>query len=475
MKIQIKHKLFLVLLLTSAVVASGLFYFLQWSVDRGFLNYVKSQELEQLDRLAEQLAVHYSKEKSWQFIVQNHSLWQRLHREIFIPPPGIESEGDQREVGGAFEPIPPARDPRGLGRRVLLFDAEKDPIIGGPPDAAKNNSILRPINNEGKIIGYLGLIPVKELSHTGDLLFIEQQTESFALITLGMVVMSLLLSYPFAIHLLRPINKLTEATRKLVSGQFKTRITATTRDELGQLSDDFNILSETLENNEKNRQRWVADISHELRTPLAILRGDIEALQDGIRQPGPQAIGALHGEVMHLERLVKDLYELSMSDIGALQYRRVKVSLVGILEGAIELFEPRMRQNGLELTADLSAGTSSLLLADPDRLQQLFTNLLENSLRYTDAPGKVELKLAVDKELIHIQFQDSMPGVSAAQLPRLFDRLYRGDGSRNRATGGAGLGLAICKNIVDGHQGKISAENSPLGGLLIKIELPLKT
>jgi two-component system, OmpR family, sensor histidine kinase BaeS len=479
-RFRIRHKLFATLLLTSVIVAAGLFFFLQWNFDRGFLNYVKSQEMEQLDRLAVQLTGYYATNGSWQFIAQNHHLWRKMHEDT-SPIRPIEERG-AREEDVAFPSHPPLPPPgilpprasRDLGPRIVLFDADRKWIIGGPSDETiRKNLTMRPITHEGKTIGYLGLIPLKELSHSGDLLFVEQQTESFVLITILMVGLSLFLTFPVTIHLLRPINSLTDGTRKLIAGHFKTRIPVTTGDELGRLSDDFNILAMTLEKNEKNRQLWVADISHELRTPLAILRGEVEALQDGIRQPEPETIAALHGEIIHLERLVNDLYELTMSDIGALNYKRVEVNPAGILIGTIELFEQRVSQKGLELITDLAIDNSCSLLADPDRLQQLFTNLLENCLRYTDAPGKIKVNLKVGKELISIHFQDSSPGVTPAQLPRLFDRLYRIEGSRNRNTGGAGLGLAISKNIVAAHQGTINADSSPLGGIWIKIQLPL--
>lgn len=480
MKIRIRHKLFATLLLTSVIVAIGIFFFLQWSFDRGFLNYVKSQELEQLDRFSVQLTGYYAKNGSWQFIARNHPLWQKINRDT-SPFTEVE-ERLGHETGRGFpsdHPLPPPRilppkAPRELGPRIVLFDADRKWVIGGPPDdVRRNNLTMRPVTLEGKTIGYLGLIPFKELSHSGDLLFVEQQTESFVLITMVMMGLSLLLTFPVTIHLLRPINSLTEGTQQLIAGHFKTRISVTTGDELGRLSDDFNILAMTLEKNEKNRQLWVADISHELRTPLAVLRGEVEAIQDGVRQPEPDTMAALHGEIIHLERMVNDLYELSMSDIGALNYKRVAVNPVGILSGTIELFEQRVSQKGLELITDLDEDIFCSLLGDPDRLHQLFTNLLENSLRYTDSPGKIVVKVAIDKDMVSISFQDSAPGVFPEQLPKLFDHLYRGEGSRNRATGGAGLGLAICKNIVDAHQGTIEAGCSPLGGVLIKIQLPL--
>ena len=502
MKTGIKHKLFLTLLFTSALVAVGIYAFMQWSFDRGFLSYVNSQELARLDLLAERLTSGYAEYGSWQFLKQNRALWRRMHNDLnlpgsrnFSPGPAKQRQpspqrdefyrsGAERTGGGPAgqvmpnppeerRPPPPPDDLGGFGPRVVLFDANQQKIIGGPP-GAESHLQLRPFRFQNEIIGFLGLIPAKELSDAGDLIFAEQQSQSFALVALAMVAVSLLVSFPLTGHLLRPIKALAEGTRKLNAGQFSTRIPVKTRDELGQLSDDFNTLAITLEKNEQARQQWVADISHELRTPLAVLRGEIEALQDGVRQPDPQTLEALHGEALHLGRLVDDLYELSMSDIGALTYRKVMADPVGLLEGTLELYQPRFIQRGLQLSAELPKASSPVLLADPDRLQQLFNNLLENSLRYTDPPGGLEIRAETGKQSVCFHFQDSAPGVLSEHLPRLFDRLYRVDESRARAKGGAGLGMAICKNIVEAHRGKIDAASSPQGGLWVRIELPLR-
>lgn len=471
MKLGIRHKLFFTLLLTSTVVAAGLFLFLQWSFDRGFLNYVKSQELAQIDQLAEQLTSYYAKQNDWQFIAHNHPLWRRLHKDLFSVQPG----GAPHQIAGESEQFshpPPPIDPRGIGPRIILYDADKHWVIGGPADH-KGSLALRPIHYQDEVIGYLGLIPVTDLTHSGDLLFVEQQTETFFLVTLAMIGLSMLLTFPVTSHLLLPIKELAKGTRRLIAGQFKTRIPVRTGDEMGQLSSDFNMLAMTLEKNETARKQWVADISHELRTPLSVVRGEVEALQDGIRQTTPQNLELLHGEIMHLQHLVNDLYELSMSDIGALTYKKIEVDPLGILKESLELFEKRFHDKGLVLSVTIPANFSHFLLADPDRLQQLFTNILENSLRYTDAPGKLEVTVKQDKEHMKISFQDSAPGVESEHLSKLFDRLFRVDPSRNREKSGAGLGLAICKNIVDAHQGIITAHQSPHGGLEFQIKLPL--
>lgn len=472
MKLSIRHKLFFTLLLTSTVVAASLFLFLQWSFDRGFLNYVKSQELTQIDQLAEQLTSYYAKQKDWEFIAHDLNLWRSIHQEVFLLEPGGATYQKEGEMGHFRHVAPPPIDPRGIGPRIILYNTDKQRIIGGPANY-KDSLTLRPIQYQDEVIGYLGLIPVTELSHEGDLRFVEQQTETFALVTLVMVGLSMLLTFPVTSHLLRPIKALTKGTRRLIGGLFKTRIPVSTGDELGRLSADFNILAMTLEKNEKARQQWVADISHELRTPLSVLRGEVEALQDGIRQTTPHNLELLHGEIMHLQYLVNDLYELSMSDIGALTYKKIEVDPLGILKESLELFEKRFHDKGLFLSVTMPANISHFLLADPDRLQQLFTNILENSLRYTDTPGKLEVAVKEDKEHMKISFQDSAPGVESEHLPKLFDRLFRVDPSRNRAKSGAGLGLAICKNIVDAHQGTITAHHSPHGGLEFQIKLPL--
>ncbi len=464
MNLKIKHKLFFTLLLTSVVVSAGMFLFMQWSFDRGFLNYVNSQEMRALDQLSERLVAGYARQGNWGFIERNPFLWEQLLRaaekEIEQPEPRAEQRGKQ-----------PAGPPPKRGPRAALYDADKQSIFGPPAD--EHHLQLQPLRYQESIIGYLALVPLRELADAGDLLFVEQQTESFALVALGMAGLSLLLSFPLTIHLLRPIKELASGTRKLIAGHFNARIPITTKDELGQLSGDFNMLAMTLEKNEQARRQWVADISHELRTPLAVLRGDIEALQDGIRQPGSQTFEALHSEVMHLGRLVNDLYELSMSDIGALNYKKVTVDPIGILRGTLEAFENRFAEKNLRLGSKLPIDFTVSMLADPDRLQQLFTNLLENSLRYTDAPGQLKVRMVTEKGGLFVFFEDSPPGVSAEQRAMLFDRLYRVETSRNRTNGGAGLGLAICRNIVEAHQGDINVDESELGGLKITIRFPL--
>ena len=469
------------------MVAAVLFLFLQWNFDRGFLNYVNKQEKKELNLLAELLSKEFGIHGDWLFMVNNHELWIQLHSVIegnatpFYPsqqrqeihPGGPPFDDDLPPRHRKVQPPPPASGSF-LGPRTLLLNVNKEKIIGGPIQKNKNIR-FHPIIYQTKTVGYLGVVPVEELSEAGDLLFVEEQTLSFAVVTAVMVIFSFLVSFLVTSHLIRPINELIEGTRKLIGGWFSTRIPVTTRDELGILSEHFNNLANTLEENEKARQVWVADISHELRTPLAILQGEVEAMQDGIQKTDAQSLAALHGEILHMGRLVNDLHELSMTDTGALNYKKINVDVCQILLETVDLFEQRYLKKGLHLSVVPPKLPGITLLADPDRLQQLFTNILENSLRYTSSPGKVEIHVARTAETLSLQFMDSEPGLLPHQFPRLFERLFRAEASRNRKSGGAGLGMSICKNIVEAHQGYIDAENSPLGGLQITIKLPRTT
>jgi len=287
-----------------------------------------------------------------------------------------------------------------------------------------------------------------------------------------MILVVMFFSYPLARKLVKPVKAIAAATHEIASGRSATRIPVTSSDELGQLARDFNEMALMLEKHEMERRQWVADISHELRTPIAILRGEIEALLDGIRTITPETVRSLHGEVLRLNRLVEDLYQLSLSDIGALTYWKEDLDLAEVLTSSLEAYRSEFGHKSIALKANFPEQDITVF-GDRERLAQLFTNLFENSLRYTDKGGELAVSLARTNDHAVIEIQDTKPGVPEENLKRLFDRLYRVEGSRNRTSGGAGLGLAICKNIVDAHEGIIFAHNSRLGGLLIKVTLPV--
>src|SRR2546429_341805 len=218
------------------------------------------------------------------------------------------------------------------------------------------------------------------------------------------------------------------------------------------------------------RRLSMADVSQELRTPLAIVKGELEAIEDGVRPLSRESLASLNHEVAALGKLVDYLYQLALADVGALAYRKEPVEITQLLQEAVDSLGERFNERRLSVETDLAPARA---FADGDRLTQAFRNLRENSLRYTDAGGRVPIGARRHAGKIRIVVEDSDPGVPAQAMPHLFERFYRVDGSRSRANGGAGLGLAICRSIVEAHDGEINARSSPLGGLAVEIELPV--
>jgi two-component system sensor histidine kinase BaeS len=318
-------------------------------------------------------------------------------------------------------------------------------------------------------------LPGPALNELGEIQFLERQGKSFIIIATLMVLFSAALALPLAYTLVKPLKRITAASKSLALGRYEVRVPDHSNDELGQLARDFNELAKTLGQTEQNRRQWVADISHELRTPLSVLRGELEALQDGVRPLKRPAIDSLYADVMRLSRLVDDLYQLSMADLGALSYHKDSIDPVEILREDLSALEAEFRRREIEIVVNNRVADSVRLYGDCDRLSQLFRNLLNNSVRYTEQGGKLEIRIDRDDGYLILEFLDSAPGVPESELPRLFERFYRVERSRSRDLGGAGLGLALCRKIVEAHNGRIQAHLSPLGGLGIRIDLPLES
>jgi len=335
--------------------------------------------------------------------------------------------------------------------------------------------MLRDILVDGKLVGWIGLEKMEHISHPLDKDFMRQQVNAFYLIGCGILMIAVLASILLSRHLLAPIRQLTSGTQALAARKFDTQIDVHTADELGQLAADFNTMASTIEKYEEMRQQWILDIAHELRNPLSILRGEIEAMQDGVRKMSKEAIESLHAEVLHLSRIVNDLHTLSIAETGALCFQREPIALIRLLRDSLATFETRFDRQGIEVEDRLGDDLRCTVEGDTDCFKQVFANLLENSLRFTDAPGTLKVWQESPPGRVALYFEDSAPGVPEKSLGKLFDRLYRVDPSRSRNRGGSGLGLAICKNIVENLNGTIEAMNAPSGGLKIRIEFSLLT
>lgn len=398
-----------------------------------------------------------------------------------------DTSGTSRADGPPGRRPAPGSHPMPLPFRLMLLDAD-DAILYGRPELL-GATTRYPLTLDGERIGTLALLPGPTLSDAAQRRFRNRQGSQIWIIALGMVGLAALLAMPAAALLTRPVRALQQTARRLARGDYQARAPTPTRDELGRLAEDLNDLATTLARNEDARRRWVSDIAHELRTPLSLLRADIEAMQDGVRPTDSAALAGLHEAVLRIGRLVEDLNELTLTEPGTRAYQRRPTDVAALVAETVADARERFAEQGLRLSVERIGNGPSVLDADPDRLGQLLQNLLENSRAYTDPrpdpkhdpgpdprqdPGQpVRVRIDCQPERLLIAIDDGPPGVPDSALPHLFERLYRVDASRNRRSGGAGLGLAIARNIVEAHGGTITAEHSPLGGLGIRISLPV--
>ncbi len=291
------------------------------------------------------------------------------------------------------------------------------------------------------------------------------------MICVVMLVVALLFTLPVTNYLIKPIKALNQATQKAAGGDYATRTTIIRNDELGQLAQNFNVLTDTLKSNADIHKKMMADISHELRTPVAVLLAEIEAIQDGIHHADEKSLELLHNQTNALRHLINDIHQLSVTDLGSMQYQMREIDIQVILAMAIEPFELSLAEKNI--TLEKASKTEPLLvLGDKNRLLQMFTNLLSNSINYTQSGGTIKIKSWEECDWCVVQIDDSPPGLFPHEIEQMFDRLYRADGSRNKQFGGSGLGLAIVQNIVDAHQGQILVQVSDLGGIRMIVRIP---
>ncbi len=463
----VTSKLFLAILATCIVVTIAMGMAVRFSFERGFEHYMDQRETRRAEAITAILADYYREAGNWDELRHQPRRWWRLLRSI----PDASPPGD-RPPPMPFVPPPYALlDEHG---RVIVSAYPGGGMSDGPRDRApddRRDSQRYPVEVDGRTVAWLSTPARGAAPNVIDERFATQQLKATWLISALSVLIAALVSVLLARSLIAPLRRLGNATHRLAGGDYATRVAATSHDELGQLALDFNHLARTLEHNERMRRDMVADISHELRTPLAILQGELEAMQDGVRALTPESLASLQAEVATLKKLIDDLYELSLADVGAMHYRMTSVDAGALLGAVCASFRERMAARGLALDVHIDPHAPPMH-GDPQRLTQLFNNLLENSLRYTDPQGRTLVRLqAQDKEL-EITVEDSAPGVPEALLPRLFERMFRVDPSRSRESGGSGLGLALAARIVEAHGGAIEAQPSPLGGVRIAIRFP---
>jgi two-component system sensor histidine kinase BaeS len=474
MRLRLVHTLSLTLLAFTGLAVLALGGLTAWNLRNGFGNYLAARDVVQLERFVGIVEGAVAREGGLPALQPGRLDMRTLLDEMNPRAPGPP---------GLADPAMPRRPPGpdAFPERIQVLGLDGTVLIGRPQRpgiGSAGPAVERAVRWQGQVVATARMRPAPLVPEGGEARFLHDQYRVIAASSVGLIVLALLTAALLARRWTRPLAAVQDATQRLARGELTVRLPAgpdlaDRSDEIGDVVRNVNRMAEGLERLEGARRRWLADISHELRTPLTVLRGDIEALQDGVRPLRQEAIGVLHDEVLRIGKLVDDLHLLATSDLNALPCHFAPADAVALLQRLIRRFEGRAGAAGLSLGLLLPEGLATLAVHwDADRIEQLLANLMENSLRYTDAPGQVLIRLQPAGASVRVVMEDSAPGVPAAQWPQLFEPLYRGDAARARAFGGSGLGLAICEAIARAHGGRLAASASALGGLCITLDLP---
>ena len=487
MKLSIGHRLFAAVLLAILAVAATGIALMRQNLMASFSAYAVEIELDRLEQLSQNITQQYASKAGWTFLPPDagaRHAWipnelMRLQSQRIPLPPAPPAPPPPPALPGqtVLPPLPPPRiqqtaevDLLSLQNRIALMDAGGRYLAGrrlGGEALAR-----RELRVDGRTIGYLAVVQASRPSDAMASAFLERIGDSLLLIVAISVALSALAAMLLAAHFRKPIQKLADGARALADGRYDTRLEDRRSDELGELAQRFNQMAEKLGQMEAARRQWVADTSHELRTPLSVLRAQLEAIQDGVRGASPDHLAAMLRQVLALNKLIDELYALAQADIGQLDLRLQTVDAWQLATEAADAFRHKFDAAGLTLEIGSAPGAARVA-ADPDRLRQVLSNLFENSVRYTSAPGQVSLRASVDGGMLALVIEDSAPGVAPDALAQLGQRFYRVEGSRSRDFGGAGLGLALCMRIVEAHGGSMRFDGAPLGGLRVTLRLPL--
>lgn len=491
---KIQNKLFLILFGFSLLLVTIMVFLMQWSIGKGMVDYVNTKEIEALKPVVEKLASQYKEQKSWESLLGQHGKFRRLiaaqllssefpsqhqapppeHRPFRGPQPNNKLQNKNSPPNRqAYERRMPPPSNDGQAHHALL-DANENIVVGKYLKNLKYSKTAIMVN--GAVVGFLAVSKRNHLTQGYELDFIEQQYEYLWIIAIISMSLVVLITLPLARHVVEPIKLIAHGMHWLAQGNYQQPINLKRRDELGELSRDYNELAFTLAANDAARKRWLANISHELRTPVAILRGELEAMLDEVRPITRNNIASANDEVKHLQRLINDLSLLTSADIGGMHFRKQHEELTSLVESELEKYRSYLADAGIKLSFTCTEQDVAIY-GDKTRLCQLFENIINNCVKYSSA-SQLSISISVEDNLdvptAIIKFEDNGTGVDEVHLMHLFEHLYRVDNSRNRKTGGSGLGLSICRHIVQGHQGDIYAEKSLLGGLAIIIKLPIE-
>jgi len=439
---------FLVLLIVVSITALSAALVLRDLMLKDFREYTEGEREDRIDWITAAIESSYDRHKGWDTLdLSENVIWAlMLGFDIKLYD---EKERLVIDTAKALE----IQSDNVTNRIEALSTAEV-----WPPD---QKPVPYPLFLEGEQIGRMDVIflkPQKEgvfVSRSNYLLLI-------SLLVLG--GLAILISIFFSRRLTNPIKGLTTAAEEISGGNLKSRVPITGKDEISRLSDAFNRMAHSLEMQETLRKKMTANIAHELRTPIAAMRGELEAMIDGLLPTDAENMESLHAETGRLKKIIEGVEELAQAEASSRYMNKKLLSADTFMEGIVSRLKMLFSEKGVELGLTCDSGIQ--INADPDRLSQIMINLLSNALKATDLGGKVGIKVAHEKGVVIIEVRDTGKGIKKEDLPYIFERFYRSE------KGGLGIGLTIVKELVEAHGGAIRAMDAEGGGAVFRVELP---
>jgi two-component system, OmpR family, sensor histidine kinase BaeS len=504
-RLRLFHKLFLLVAGSALLAALAMAIVLSLNLKRGFADYLDARDSEQLRAFAGAAANAIQARSDAAAFAATGAPWHTLIEELAqrgdipdvkpgTPFPGLGKPGRTRPRELELDKIqnPPGRDdvqptqqlesakprrvrrppPDGFAIRLMLFDLNGQQLFG-PAPARQAAMIEQAIVVAGQRIAIARLLPRAPIPRTVDASFLRSQYRSAGLLTLMLLVLASIAAFYFARSGAARLLAMQRATTAIASGDLSSRVQINGSDEISAMGQNINSMAQNLQQLDNARRRWLAEISHELRTPLSVIVGELDALRLNVRPLTMTAVVSLSEEAQRIERIVSDLHFLALSDLSGVPCQFAPCDAVMIVNKVTSKVTKEFVAAGIDLDLNLHGLSALPVVWDAIRITQLLGNLLSNSLRYTDAPGKVVLTMRRDEKQVFLTLNDSAPGVGQGDLARIFEPLFRLDSSRARVSGGSGLGLAVSQSIVRAHAGSIQASASALGGLCMEIMLPI--
>lgn len=382
-------------------------------------------------------------------------------------------EGLSEVLNPQLQELPPLEQPLIIADAMGMVFISSDPKLLGRKLSERDLAAGVPIRVGAERVGTLIMAVPAGTFNPLEQEFSQSVHESILFAGGVALVIALGLGVLFVRRLARPLEELRAAAEQIAQGNPPPRVHITSNDELGRLGETFNQMAESLQRSEQLRRQLILDIAHELRNPLMVQQSHLELLLDNIIQPSPQQLQTIYEQNLLLGRLVRDLQLLALADAGELQIVQTPTPLRELLQRIVAQVQPTLEEKKLSLESDIAEDLPTLAV-DPQRIEQVLLNILDNACRYTPPGGTIRLSAYKENAAVHVSVRDEGPGIASEDLPHIFERFYRGDKSRARSSGGTGLGLAIAKALIEAHGGRIWAENAPTGGACMHFTLPLK-